>query len=88
MRIYNRAEVGLIPCADGGTNLEQWKAGGLLFDNAVYQARLAERTSTIAGVLWHQGEADCRMDLAESYLKRFQKFVADIRKAVNLLLRS
>ena len=46
--------VGLIPCADGGTSLDQWREGGLLYDHAVMQARLASRTSTIAGVLWHQ----------------------------------
>ena len=46
---YQRAhgvEVGLIPCADGGTRIDQWREGGLLFDHAVFQARLAERTST------------------------------------------
>ncbi len=52
-------DVGLIPCADGGTSLDQWQEGSLLYDHAVYMARLAQRTSTIAGVLWHQGESDC-----------------------------
>ncbi len=52
-------DVGLIPCADGGTSLAQWQKDGLLFDHACYMAELAGRTSTIAGVLWHQGEADC-----------------------------
>ena len=52
-------EVGIIPCADGGTRLEQWAPGGLLFDHAVFQAKLAQRTSEIVAVLWHQGESDC-----------------------------
>jgi hypothetical protein len=39
-------DVGLIPCADGGTNIDQWCVGGLLYDHAVYMARLAMRTST------------------------------------------
>lgn len=55
---------GLIPCADGGTRIDQWKIGSLLYDNAVYCARLALRTSDIAGVLWHQGESDCLTDPA------------------------
>ena len=38
-------QVGLIPCADGGTRIDQWAPGSLLFDHAVYQARLAQRTS-------------------------------------------
>lgn len=53
------ADIGLIPCADGGTTLEHWKKDGLLYTNALYQAKLAMRTSEIAGVLWHQGESDC-----------------------------
>lgn len=42
-------KVGLIPCADGGTSLDQWAEGGLLYDHAVYQCRLAQRTSTSRG---------------------------------------
>ena len=47
----HNVDVGLICCADGGTTLDQWQEGGLLYDNAVSQARLAQRTSTIVGVL-------------------------------------
>jgi hypothetical protein len=77
-------DVGLICCADGGTSLEQWKEGGLLYDNAVYQAKLASRTSTIAGVLWHQGEADCAPRLNVSYQVRFEKIMNAFRKDLDL----
>lgn len=50
--------VGLIPCADGGTKVEEWQPGELLYDHAVCQAKLAQRTSEIVGILWHQGESD------------------------------
>ena len=79
-----QVDVGLICCADGGTSMDQWREGGLLFDHAVYQARLASRTSTIAGVLWHQGEADCR---AGRYMVYEQKLVAmfeALKKELNL----
>ena len=56
-------DVGLIPCADGGTSLDQWAEGSLLFDSALYCAELASRTSQIVGVLWHQGEGDCSPSL-------------------------
>ena len=56
-------DVGIIPCADGGSSIGQWQVGGLLFDHACYQAELASRTSTIAAVLWHQGESNCTYDL-------------------------
>lgn len=75
---------GLIPCADGGTALEQWKEGSLLFDNAVYQARLAARTSTVAGVLWHQGEADCSESLYPIYEEKLSAMIAALRRKLQL----
>ena len=51
-----KEEIGLIPCADGGTSISQWQPGELLFDSAIAQATLAARTSEIVGILWHQGE--------------------------------
>jgi len=77
-------DVGLICCADGGTSLEQWQPGGVLFDNAVFQAKLAQRNSRIAGILWHQGEADCAPDLYATYQDRFEKMISALRKELNL----
>ena len=77
-------EVGLIPCADGGTRLDQWTVGGLLYDNAVNQARLAQRTSTIAGVLWHQGESDCADALYPLYRQKFELIMESLRKDLDL----
>lgn len=80
----HHVDVGLIPCADGGTCLDQWQVGGLLYDHAVFQARLAARTSTIAGILWHQGEGDCREDLYPLYEAKFVKIMNAFRKELNL----
>ena len=80
---YN-VDVGLICAADGGTSLEQWEVGGLLYENAVTQAKLALRTSTIVGVLWHQGEADCAPQLAETYKERLEVIMNALRKELDL----
>ena len=77
-------DVGLIPCADGGTSLSKWREGGLLYDNAVYQTRLADRTSTIVGVLWHQGEADCAPSLAELYYEKALAIFSALRRDLKL----
>lgn len=77
-------QVGLIPCADGGTALHQWQEGSLLFDHAVCQARLAQRTSTIAGVLWHQGEADSRPDRYPLYEERLTAILRAFRRELQL----
>ncbi len=76
--------VGLIPCADGGTSLLQWQPDGLLFDNAVYQTLLAQRTSTVAGVLWHQGESDCADDKHPYIAERLEAVLNTFKQRLNL----
>ena len=86
-RLYADAygvEVGVIPCADGGTAIRQWEKGSLLYDNAVNCARLAARTSVIAGVLWHQGETDCYGDEPKFYRARLEKLFCDLRRDAGL----
>ena len=80
----HNVDIGLICCADGGTKLEQWMPGELLFDNAVNNARLAARTSEIVGVLWHQGESDCAKELYPTYQQRFEIIMAALRKELDL----
>lgn len=80
----HNVDVGLICCADGGTRLDQWMPGEALFDNAVYQAKLAARTSEIVGVLWHQGESDCKDDLYLTYQARFETLMQALRKELKL----
>ncbi|MBQ9773596.1 MAG: sialate O-acetylesterase [Clostridia bacterium] len=74
------AKIGLIPCADGGTSICQWMPGEILYDHAVMMARLAMRTSTLAGILWHQGENDCtRDDLLYAHKERFIEMITALR---------
>ncbi len=64
--------VGLIPAADGGSSLEDWRVGGELYTNAVNLCRLAMRSSKLSGILWHQGEAECGSEQTiASYEERF-----------------
>lgn len=80
----HNVDVGLICCADGGTMLEQWLPGTLLYDNAVANARLAQRSSKIVGVLWHQGESDCKPEMFRLYKDRFETIMASLRKDLGL----
>lgn len=77
-------EVGLISCAVGGTCIDQWCVGGTLFENACQQAELAKKTSTIAGILWHQGESDCEDDRYPIYGKKLEVVLDTLRKRLNL----
>jgi poly(3-hydroxybutyrate) depolymerase len=75
--------VALVPCAIGGTSLEQWspaRRGDLrrsLYGNLLARAQAA---GPAKAVLWYQGEADAsQMATANSYAERFQAFVRQLR---------
>ena len=82
--------VGMIPCADGGTRIEQWMPGEVLFDHAVMTTELAKRSSRFSGILWHQGESNClKGDDPELYGERLFQMLTALRArlgAVPLLL--
>ena len=70
---------GLIPCADGGTSLDSWQKGGPLYENALFQTRMAMKISTLRGIIWHQGEADVtHPELVRSYPERFERMIRDL----------
>lgn len=75
-------QIGIIPCADGGTAIDAWQEGGVLFDNAVNMCRLALRTSSIAGILWHQGESD--VNRHEGYEEKFLKMKKALTEKLGL----
>jgi len=73
-------EIGLIPCAFGGTALEKWMPGGDLFINAVDRARRAMADGELCGILWHQGETDTRQrETAVTYAERWRIFMSALR---------
>lgn len=74
--------VGLIPCADGGTALHQWMPGQALYDHAVMMTSLATRSSTLAGIVWHQGESDCAEDLYGLYGEKCAHMLQSLRRDV------
>jgi len=76
-------KIGLIPCADGGTSVSEWQPGELLFDHAVLMTRLAMRSSTFGGVLWHQGESDCRDERFPMYKERLIRMIEALRRELD-----
>lgn len=75
------ATIGLIPCAVGGTSLDQWKAGGALYKDAITRAKEAMKNGKLAGILWHQGESDSGSPAnVASYADRFSTMIGQLRK--------
>ncbi len=81
---YYNEEIGLIPAADGGTSLADWAVGGLLYDHAVMQAKLALRSGgEMAGILWHQGESDSKSpENASTYAARFETIITQMQRDI------
>ena len=75
--------IGLIPCAVGGTRLDQWSRGGKLYDAALARARAGQQAGELKGVLWHQGESDSTDKLAPTYGVRLARFINDLRRDLN-----
>ena len=71
--------IGLIPCAEGCTIIEDWLPGEVLFDNAVMQAQLAMRSSHLGGIIWHHGESNCSGSISD-YEKMAVEVLTAIRK--------
>lgn len=78
--ISHDTDVGLIPCADGDTSLDDWAEGGLLFDHAILQAQLAARTAKLCGILWHQGEGDCGIKQYPLYEEKLKQLFLAFRR--------
>ncbi len=73
------AIIGLVPAAFGGSALDEWNPGQPHYVNAVARAREALKHGQLAGILWHQGEADSKPELAATYAVRFAKMIAHLR---------
>jgi sialate O-acetylesterase len=79
--------VGLLPCAHGGTSMDQWspdlkgKAGDSLYGATIRRAELIG--GKIKGILWYQGESDANPRVAHLFADKFEKLVAAFRKDLN-----
>lgn len=76
--------IGLIPCAHGGTSMDQWnpelkdKGGDSLYGGMVRRFELAG--GQVKGVLWYQGESDASPAAAPLFEEKFRNLIAAIRK--------
>lgn len=79
-------EVGLVPCAVGGSPISRWQPEGDLYRKALARLRSALATGgELKGILWHQGEADAKkQESIARYSERLKTLVEALRKDLNL----
>ena len=76
--------IGLIPCAHGGTSMDQWnpERARTEGDESLYGAtlsRIRANGGKIAGVLWYQGESDANPADAPLYTDRMIHLIQAFR---------
>lgn len=80
--------VGLVPCAVGGSPLASWQPGSLHeqtgtypYDDCIRRMRVAMKSGTLQGILWHQGESDSTQDSSHVYEERLIELISRMRQA-------
>ncbi len=75
--------IGLIPCAEGGSSIDEWAVDSVLTRHAVSEATFAMETSEIVGILWHQGESDSHGARYQAYEEKLISLFNHLRKELN-----
>lgn len=76
--------IGLVPCAIGGSSIEQWLGdstyrGVALYSNFLSRAKAAAQYGTIKGLLWHQGESNANARGHKDYPQKLETFFTKVR---------
>lgn len=75
--------IGLIPCAEGGSSLDDWDIDKVLFRHAINEAKFAMESSELVGILWHQGENDSFNGNYKVYYKKLLLIIETLIKELN-----
>lgn len=76
--------IGLIPCAEGGSSIDEWTIDGLLTRHAISEAKFAMETSELVGILWHQGESDSYGERYKMYEDKLLSLFKHLREELNV----
>jgi sialate O-acetylesterase len=79
--------MGLIPCAHGGTSMDQWNPGwkdrdGESLYGSMYR-RIQAAGGHVRGVLWYQGESDANPQAEPGFREKFESLVKAVRTDLN-----
>jgi hypothetical protein len=79
--------IGLIPCAVGGSGIDDWvpgvkheQTGIYAYDAMLLRVKEASKHGKIKGIIWHQGESDCSPAKSAVYYEKLSTFFKRLRK--------
>jgi hypothetical protein len=84
--------IGLIPCAKGGSSINQWFQDSLHqatnsypYNEMIEKAKKAMTEGTLKGILWHQGESDTGSQKdVDGYTEKFNAMLDSLKADLNL----
>ena len=77
-----KEQIGLIPCAEGGSSIDEWRIDGTLFRHAVSEAKFALENSELIAILWHQGENDSSAGKYKEYYNISYQYISTVMKRI------
>lgn len=87
----NQKEIGLIPCAVGGSGIDDWQPGAkhsqtgiYAYDEMLARVKKAKKNGKIKAILWHQGEQDSTPEKSEVYEEKLIQFFKRLRKDIGV----
>lgn len=79
--------IGLIPCAVGGSGIDDWQPGAkheqtgiFAYDEMLARVKEAQKRGTIKGIIWHQGESDSSPEKKDAYADKLADFFKRLRR--------
>lgn len=83
---YPDMQIGLVPCAVGGSEIDVWVPGAYYaqtksypYDDTMRRMQKALEQGELAGILWHQGESDSKPERAGVYAQKLEALVNRLR---------
>jgi len=80
---YTGVPIGLVPCAHGGTSMDQWnpalkeQGGDSLYGATLRRVKLLG--GKVSGILWYQGESDASPKASPVFQDKFEKLIEAFR---------
>lgn len=79
--------IGLIPCAVGGSGIDDWQPGAkheqtgiYAYDEMLACVKEVQKRGTIKGIIWHQGESDSSPGKKDAYALKLADFFKRLRR--------
>jgi len=82
LKKHKDISLGLVVNAKGGTKIEQWKKDTRFYKEAVRRAQEAQKSGTLKGILWHQGESN--NGNPDGYLEKLKDLITSLRKDLGI----